>query len=162
MKLLSLEAYLTSVNESAGITVELEASFVKEMHAYVEQLVMKHNLTTNVMGVSMHLFHVYTKHVPYTEFDRTMLASVCLYLACKIDYIHIRMAEIMQFYHENRKGPKKRKPFEEVKDQLTGDFTELEIKVLKLIEFDFDFQLPFDSLRVYRDRRLLGEAEGSL
>ena len=97
MKLLSLEAYLTSVNESAGITVELEASFVKEMHAYVEQLVMKHNLTTNVMGVSMHLFHVYTKHVPYTEFDRTMLASVCLYLACKIDYIHIRMAEIMQF-----------------------------------------------------------------
>lgn len=158
MKLLSLEAYQSSVNEAAGITEELEATFVKESHGFIQQLVIKYNLSTNVMGVSMHLFHVFTKHVPYTEFDRTMLASVCLYLACKIDYIHIRMAEIMQFYHENRKGPKKRKPFEEVKDQLTGDFTELEIKVLKLIEFDFDFQLPFDSLRVYRDRRLLGEA----
>jgi len=137
----------------------MEAGFVRECLDFVEQVSLKFNLSTAVMGMSMHLFHFYSKQVPFTEVDRFMLASVAAYLSCKIDYIHMPMAEMMLFYHENKKGPKKRRPFPEVKDQLQGDFSDLERKLLKMIGFDFEFQLPFDSLRAFRDRWLLRDGE---
>ena len=161
MKLLRLEDYQSSVNAEAGVTPEMEAKFVEEVLDFVGEISKKYNFSTTVMGISMHLVHFYSKQVPFTEVDRFMLAAVAVYLACKIDYIHVAMAEVMAFYHENKKGPKKRKPFAEVKDQLQGDFTDLERKLLKLINFDFEFQLPFDCLRAYKDRHLLkGQEEG--
>ena len=162
MKLLKLEAYLGSVNAEAGISEEMETLFIKECKSYIETIVHKFNFSTTTMGISMFLFHLYIKHVPFTEVDRTMLASVCLYLGCKVDYFHLRMSDIMSHYHENKKGPKKRKPFLEVQDQLTNDFSDLELKVLKLVEFDFNFEVPFDYIRVYKDRRILSDDQDSL
>lgn len=107
----------------------------------------------------MTLFHYFAKQVPFTEVERIMLATVCLYLACKVDFNIYRMSDFMRYYHENKKGPKKRKPFDEVAEQLLNDFTEVELKTLKIIQFDFNFELPYAFLREFRDRHLFNEVD---
>jgi hypothetical protein len=61
MKLLQLEDYVSSVNAETGVTPEMEAGFVRECLDFVEQVSLKFNLSTAVMGMSMHLFHFYSK-----------------------------------------------------------------------------------------------------
>ena len=34
---------------------------------------------------------------------------------------------VCRYYHENKKGPKKRKPFEEVAENLNNEFTKIEL-----------------------------------
>ena len=92
-----------------------------------------------------------------------MLATVCLTIACKIDYFHIKLADFMKFYHENKKGPKKRKPFEEVIEDLRNQFLDIELKALKCMGFDFNFDLPHECLRYFRDKFFFSDIdEGSL
>jgi hypothetical protein len=88
----------------------------------------------------------------FTEVDRILLASVCFFIAAKINYYHFRLEEIVKYFHENKKGPKKRKTFEEIKDEVCDSFGILEFNVLKHIEFDFTFDLPHFYLRVFRER----------
>jgi hypothetical protein len=71
-----------------------------------------------VQGVAMTIFHLYLKRVSFTEVDRTLLASVCFFIGGKVNYYHCNLMDLVKYYHENKKGPKKRKSFEEVKDDL--------------------------------------------
>jgi Cyclin, N-terminal domain len=105
----------------------------------------------------MTLFHYFTKQVPFTDVDRNMLAIVCLFLACKVDFNQYPMAGFMRYFHENKRGPKKRKAYEEVQEVLLNEFTDLELKVLKVVQFEFDFELPYGYLRGFRETYILGE-----
>ncbi len=100
----------------------------------------------------MTIFHLYIKHVAFTDVDRSMLAGVCFFLGCKIDYNHMRLSHICKYYHENKKGPKKRKPFEEVEESLNNDFSRIELHSLQIIEFDFNYNLPHEHMRIFRER----------
>jgi hypothetical protein len=59
--------------------------------------------------------------------------------------------DFIQFYYTHRKGPKSRiKPFEEIKDSLKEDFVDLEFKILSTIQFDFDFEIPFEYISHFK------------
>jgi len=77
-------------------------------------------INSHACGTAMTIFHLYQKSFPYTEFDRFMVASLCMFIASKVDYLpHIKIYDIVGYYYKNRKGPKgKYKPLEEVKDAL--------------------------------------------
>jgi|LauGreDrversion4_2_1035121.scaffolds.fasta_scaffold716125_1 hypothetical protein len=81
-----------------------------------------------------------------------MLASVCFFIAGKVNYYHLHLMEVVKYYHENKKGPKKRKTFDDVKDELADQFVILELSVLKHLEFDLTFDLPHFYLRVFRSK----------
>jgi hypothetical protein len=68
----------------------------------------------------------------------------------------------MKYFHENKKGPQKRKPFEDVQENMLNEFTNIELKLLKMIEFDFNFDLPYDYVRVFRERWFTSEIEESI
>ena len=80
-----------------------------------------------------------------------MLSSLCVFLAGKIDYQHHKYEDIMRFYYANRKGPKGRvKPFESIMGELKEDFIDLEFKILITIQFDFEFDSPFEHVRYFK------------
>lgn len=91
-----------------------------------------------------------------------MLATECFFLACKVDFNSYPLASFMQYYHENKRGPKKRRSFEEVSASLLEEFTDLELKVLKVIEFEFNFELPYAYMREFRERFIIGESQGTV
>ena len=76
-------------------------------------------------------------------------------VACKVDYCKIPYEKIIEYYFNNRKisarMASRQKPFAEVKETLLEEFVDLEFKVLKCIQFDFEFDLPFKHLEFFRD-----------
>lgn len=158
MKLLTLADYQYSVNEQSGIPEEIESQMILDALLFIQALAERFHLPTSVHPIAMHVFHLYTKKVPFTEVDRFMLATVCAYVGCKIEYFHIRMSDFAHFYHDNKKGgPKKRKPFEEIAHQTVEQVTDLELKVLKTLEFDFNMDTPYEYIRLFRDRLIFIE-----
>ena len=152
MKLLILEDYLKSANAAAGISEEKQCSMISECIEYLDKIAANFHVHPHVQGIAMNIFHFYIKQVPFTEVERIMLTSVCIYLACKIDYYHFKMFDFIKYYHENKKGPKKRKAVEDVYEVLLNDFSGVELQALRVIEFDFNFDLPHSYLRGFRER----------
>jgi len=119
---------------------------------FIDGMITHFRVHPEVQGVAMTIFHLYCKRVSFTEVDRTLLASVCFFIAGKVNYYHCHLIDMVQYYHENKKGPKKRKTFEEIKDEVSDSFGILELNVLKTMEFDFSFDIPHFYLRIFRDR----------
>ena len=130
---------------------------INECLSFTDGMVIHFKVQPQVHSIALTIFHQFTKQVPFTEVDRIMLSSVCLYLACKIEYYHIRISDFARYYHENKKGPKKRKPFEEAAEQLDNEFMNVELIALRINQFDFNIDTPNDYLRVFRDRYILSD-----
>ncbi len=118
----------------------------------MQKMSAQFKIQTPVTGTAMTIFHLYQKRVAFTEFDRYMLSTLCVFLAGKIDYYNMKYEDIMRFYFSNRKGPKnKSKPFEAVMNDLREDFIDLEFKILSSFQFDFEFDSPFRYLQSFKD-----------
>ena len=115
---------------------------IQECMTFIETMLTHFRVHPEGQGVAMSIFHLYCKRVSFTEVDRTLLACVCFFIAGKVNYYHCQLLEVVKYYHENKKGPKKRKTFEDVKQEVSDAFGILELNVLKLLEFDFDFDVP--------------------
>ncbi|TNV76886.1 hypothetical protein FGO68_gene8702 [Halteria grandinella] len=160
MKLLTLQDYQNSVNDKAGIPEDIVIQMTMDGVLFTEAILDHFKIPTQVHSLAMTIFHLFIKSTPFTEVDRFLLSTVCTNLGCKIEAYHIRMVDFAQFYHENKKGgPKKRKPFEELSQKITEDMTDLELKVLRLLEFDFNIDTPYLYLRNFRDRHIMVESD---
>jgi hypothetical protein len=105
------------------------------------------------MGTALTLLHFYLKRVAFTEIDRFLLGTACVYLACKIDYRHLSLEKVAEFYFQQRSGGKKsRKPLQEIIDSLFQEYCRLEISILTSIEFDLEFDLPIKHVRRFKTR----------
>lgn len=98
MHLLTLSDYLSTPNSLSGITKEREASMVKECLLFIQYNCQHFHIGTNILGTALTILHKYLKRHPFTEFDRFMLSSVCLQVACKIDYFKISNRGLMEIY----------------------------------------------------------------
>ena len=99
----------------------------------------------------MTILHFYLKRVPFSQIDRNLVASVCVYLACKVDYRHMTMENVAKFYYaQNNCGKKTKIPIEEVFKYIYAEFTQLEIILLEVIEFDMEFDLPVVYLKTFK------------
>ena len=152
MKLLPFDDYIACPNAEVGISSEQELRMISECLCYVQKMATQFKISIPVTGTAMTIFHLYQKRVPFTEFDRYMLSTLCVFIAGKIDYTNMRYEDIMRFYYANRKGPKaKTKPFEALIHDLREDFTDLEMKVLTSFQFDFEFDSPFRYLKNFKN-----------
>ena len=48
------------------------------------------------------IFQLYQKKVPFSEFDNILLATLSVYLAVKIENMHIRYDSFQRFYFETK------------------------------------------------------------
>ena len=151
MKLLPLPDYIRSLHIEAGLSPDLELRLYQECLTFVTELCVKEKVNTEIMGTALTLLHYYLKRVAFTEIDRFLLGTACVYLACKIDYRHLSLEKVAEFYFQERSGGKKsRKPLQEIIDALFQEYCRLEISILTSIEFDLEFDLPVKHARRFK------------
>lgn len=152
MTYLVKEDYLSSANLQFGISKDKEDQMVTECISFIQKMAMDFNIRPRVCGTALTIFHIYAKKFPFTEFDRYMVSTLCLFLAAKIDYNAMRYFDLIEYYYKNKKGPKGRqRPFDEVKDKLKEAFVDQEFKILITLRFELDFDLPFEYIDIFRE-----------
>lgn len=152
MKLLSYEDYTTSIHQTqGGLSQEVEDQLYFDCLRYVTSLCENQRVHPDIMGTAMSMMHYYLKKVPFTQIDRNLVATVCVYLACKIDYRHLSMESVAKFYFvQNNNNKKVKLPIEEVFKIIYVEFTQTEIVLLEVIEFDLEFDLPTTYLKCFK------------
>lgn len=55
-----------------------------------------------VQAIAYSIFQLYQKKVPFSEFDHILLATLSVYLAIKIENMHIRYDSFQRFYFEHK------------------------------------------------------------
>jgi len=120
----------------------------------------KLNVNLDIMGTAFTLLHYYLKVNSFTDIDRIALASVCVNLACKIDYQHISTDKVVEQYYHHMKptgiglSVKKVKNIEDVGKEIMAEFATIEVKLLTLIEFDMEFDLPVKCVKDFKEQYL--------
>ena len=100
MKLLTLEDYLSSANtEAAGLSPDIERQLILDVHSQMTAILTHFKMPPHIESLGMTIFHWYNRHIPFTEIDRGMVSAVCVTLACKIDYFHVRVEDFVKYYH---------------------------------------------------------------
>lgn len=85
------------------------------------------------MGTAFTLLHSHLKRHSFTQIDRIAIATVCVSLACKIDYQHLTHEKVIEFYYQHMKPSgiglhaKKIKSLEEVGKEIMGEFATIEV-----------------------------------
>ena len=116
------------------------------------------SVNIDIMGTAFTLLHYYLKLHSFTEVDRIAIASVCVNLACKIDYQHISMDKVVEVYYQHMKpsgigfSVKKVKSLEDVGKEIMAEFATIEVKLLTVIEFDLEIDLPVRCLKDFKDQ----------
>ena len=80
-----------------------------------------------------------------------MVSTLAMFIASKVENnTRYKYFDYIEYYFNNRKGPKgKNKKFDEIKDKLKEEFVTQELQILNLCQFDFEFELNLDHLRVF-------------
>ena len=103
----------------------------------------------------MQIFSLYTRKVPFTEFNMFLAAAMAHYIAFKIVYRHPAIAPYERYVHEQAPSlnPKKKKaeklPFEEVMNEIHSQAVALELDMLAVLQYDFEFDLPFTYVKQF-------------
>jgi hypothetical protein len=66
------------------------------------EIFSKFKAPPHVCGIAYHIFHLFQKKVPFSEFNHLMLASLSVFVACKIHNIHVLYENFQKFYYENK------------------------------------------------------------
>lgn len=92
----------------------------------------------------------------FAEFDMFLACGVSHFIAAKMFNKHPNIEFYEKFVHERQpicppvKGKtNKRAEFESVKASLHSQALQIEIDMLTVMQFDFEFQFPFDYIRRY-------------
>jgi hypothetical protein len=108
MTYLNREDYLSSANVQFGISEQKEQQMITECIQFIQKMAMDFKIRPRVCGTALTIFHIYRKKFAFTEFDRFMISTLCLFLAAKIDYHAMRYFDFIEYYYKNKKGPKGR------------------------------------------------------
>jgi hypothetical protein len=153
MKLLVLKDYLASRQQEVGINSNTERKLVLETIDYIASLCETVRVQPDIMLTAITILHYHLKHRAFTEIDRFLAATACVYLACKIDYKHLAMQNVIEYLFNNRKGfmnKKNRRSDIEIFAALQIEISKQEIELLSQIEFDLEFDLPCQYLTTFR------------
>lgn len=132
----------------------------QDCYEYITSLCRKVGVSLDIMGTAFTLLHYYLKLHSFTDVDRIAIATVCVNLACKIDYQHITVEKVVEFYYNHMKpsgialNVKKVKNIEDVGKEIMAEFATIEVKLLAVIEFDLEIELPIKSLKVFKEQYL--------
>ena len=114
---------------SSKIDDQLDQSF-----HFLFKILEKENLDLELFGITMTLFHYYTYYKSFKSFDKYKLIIACLFLACKIKGIFLKLDRLKDFY---RKFSTKSS---EISDK---DITGFELDLLIFLGFEVDIETAF-------------------
>lgn len=132
----------------------------QDCYEYITSLCRKVGVSIEIMGTAFTLLHYYLKLHSFTEVDRIAIATVCVSLACKIDYQHISLDKVVDFYYQHMKpsgiglNVKKVKNIEDVSKEIMAEFATIEVRLLTVIEFDLEIDLPVKCLKGFKEQYL--------
>jgi len=124
----------------------------KELTLFIEQLSLKLKLPKTCWATACVLFHRYVLNYAITSFNNYIVASACLFLACKIDECEIRIETLVEAYFflfspntsiNNNKGVID----EHNKINTINLILDKEFEIITANNFDLDIQLAFDILQ---------------
>ena len=92
-----------------GLSAENEKELIQESLSFIDnicnvstEIFSKFKAPPHVCGIAYHIFHLFQKKVPFSEFNHLMLASLSVFVACKIHNIHVLYENFQKFYYENK------------------------------------------------------------
>jgi hypothetical protein len=78
---------------------------MSECIEFIQRMGDKFKNRPYVLGTALHILHLYIKKHAFSEFDRFMVTTICLILACKIENaVNERQERLIEYYFNNRKG----------------------------------------------------------
>ncbi len=107
---------------------------MNEVFTNILDICTKKHLTNEIFGCAMTLFHYYTFHKSFKEFDRCEISVACVFLACKIEYSFLKIEESNEEYIRIKRSKTSR--------QLP-DYVKFEIEILSFLDFEIDIATPF-------------------
>ena len=103
--------------------------------------------------MAVHVFCMYARKKSFVEFDRFLACGMAHFVAAKVSEKRPTVEFYTKYVHENRPQTKvvkgktnKQKPFSDVKEALTAEVMSLELDLLSVLGFEFDFDLPLQYL----------------
>jgi transcription initiation factor TFIIIB Brf1 subunit/transcription initiation factor TFIIB len=87
----------------------------------------------------MSLFHYYTYHKSFREFDRAQLVVACVFLGCKLHSIFLNIEEAQKEYNEIKSGGSATNGIY----MQTFDVVKYEVELLNILGFDLEIPTPY-------------------
>ena len=126
--------------------------FCKEVFQFVTDFAKRTRPDQTIVATSMIYFHKYCRIRSFTEFNRFLIGVVCVFLACKVKYVPLRLEQAVKVFYElefKLSNPKVKRvpPITSSKLKEYGeDFKSKELELLEVMGFDFETHLPYPVL----------------
>ena len=89
MKYLTLEEFFgETANQKTGMSLETELMHKRRCLAFIDQINSQFKYDPKCRLVALQIFCLYTRKVPFTQFQMFLAASMAHYIAAKIEYRH--------------------------------------------------------------------------
>jgi hypothetical protein len=160
MKYLTVDDYFSpSVNiRLAGLSPEAETKRLVDCVAFIKKINDHLKFDDNILCIAVYLFCIYAKKFTFAEFNMYMACGMSHFIAAKVEYKHPSTEFYEKFAHEQQPASKPVKgktnkvvPFEEVKEALHKEAMRIELDILTVIGFDFEFDFPFTYIEKYME-----------
>ena len=145
MKFLTTEEFFgPSVNAvKTGMSLDDEKQRKQECIRFISQLNALQYKDTRCECIAISIFSLYARKVPFSHFERFMAATMAYYIAAKINYKKPEIHFYEQYVHE-RAPMMNQVPFEgQIREQMHKVAVELELNMLAVLQYDFEFEYPF-------------------
>ena len=158
MKYLTVEDYFCpSVNvRLAGLSPENENRRLVDCIAFIKKINDHLKFDNRTLSIAIYLFTIYARKFTFAEFNMYMACGMSHFIAAKVDYKHPSTEFYEKFVHEQQPTAKPTKgktikilSFEEVKEALHKEAMRIELDMLTVIGFDFEFDFPFTYIENY-------------
>ena len=141
----------------AGMSEESESEKLQECTKFIQQINSHLNQDAELLLMAVHIFCMFARKKSFVEFDRFLACGMAHFVAAKVAEKRPTVEFYTKFVHENRpattklvKGKThKQKPYAEVRESLQSEAMSLELDLLSVLGFEFDFVLPTTFLRMY-------------
>jgi len=158
MKYLTVEDYFNpSVNiRLVGLSSEAENKRLLDCVTFIKKINDWLKFDDKILCIAIYLFTIYARKYTFAEFNMYMGCAMSHFIAAKIEYKHPSTEFYEKFVHEYQPVAKAVKgktnkvvPFEEVKEALHKEAMRIELDILTVIGFDFEFEFPFTYIEKY-------------
>lgn len=130
-----------------GFTLEDDRKKRRDVCTFILKLGEKATLNNFVIATAAVYFHTFFMRYSFAEYNAEEIGFAALFLATKVEDSRRKLSDLQQFFYEESKIlPVPHPSSQEFKD-LRQKILRLEMLLLEAVEFNFDFEKPYDSLK---------------
>ena len=136
------------------MSIDIEWKYKQQCYEFITQLNKYFQGESRSQCISMQIFSLYCRKVPFTEYSMFLAAAMAHYIAFKILYKHPLLMDYETYVHMmapslNPKNTKPKLTFDEVYDSIHSQAVPLELDILAVLQYDFEFDFPFPYVKQF-------------